>query len=465
MIRSLFRRCTASVPRGRAGHSAMRMAAFASLVMAAWMALAPHATAQQPASAESTRDWEFFTEIPLPDDAATPLSDFVLGAGVFDKARLDLADLRLYDKAGREVPYALRVRRTQAERMAIVAREFNRTPGPNGSHEVSLDLGENPPQHNEIEITTHGRAYRRPVQVQGSPDANDWRVLVERGYLIRYDRAKDPLDVRRLGYADSRFRYLRVRVFPDPEVDKEPVEVGDIVAYHTVDVAGETASISAVVKPREAVMGDGGPGSAWILDLGSENFPCEKLLVNVHETEFVRNYRVESLGPAGSVRRMNPIIGSGEWGRRAGEPIEPLEARFGEHPAARFRLVVTDNRNQPLTIDRVDAVGWARQIVFARSGVQSPVRLYFGNSQAEAPNYDFARQLPARLDPTPVRLTHGERQTNTEFVPRPKALTERYPWLIYVVLSVAALVLTGLLAQLARVAIAEHDARRTEDSR
>jgi hypothetical protein len=440
----------------RAKWAAIVMAALAAAIVSQSKVSAAQADGS---TAESRRDWEFYSEVKLPDADDSPWCDFVLGPSVFDKSGLDLGDLRLYDAAGREVPYALRVRRTQAERQAIAAREFNRTPGPDGSREVSLDLGDNPPPHNEIELVTPGTRFRRPVQVEGSADNNEWRVLIERAYLLRFDHGKDSLNVRRLGYADSRFRYLRVRVFPDPEVDREPVELADVKAFRTVDVPGETFSVPATVGAREDVMGDGGPGSAWILDLGATNVPCETLRVHVGDTEFVRNYRVESLGPVGTVRRFNPSISNGEWSRRAGEPLAPLEAKFGEQPITRFRLIVTDNRNQPVTIDRAEAVGSARQIVFARSGVQSPVRLYFGNPRAEPPNYDFARQLPARLDPAPARLTHADRQVNPDYVPPPKPLTERWPWLIYVVLSAAALVLTGLLVQLARTAIAEHDAR------
>lgn len=467
LVRNTEARRASEDPRACFGlpSRAIRAAFFVATLAATFFAPSQTSAAQADgATAESRRDWEFYTDVKLTDGDESPWCDFVLGPSVFDRARLDLGDLRLYDAAGREVPYALRVRRTQAERQAIAAREFNRTPGPDSSREVSLDLGDNPPPHNEIELSTPGKRFRRPVQVEGSADNNEWRVLIERAYLIRFDHGKDSLDVRRLSYPDSRFRYLRVRVFPDPEVDREPVELVDVKAFRTVDVPGETFSVPATLGAREDVKGDGGPGSAWILDLGATNVPCETLRVQVGDAEFVRNYRVESLGSAGSFRRTNPSISNGEWSRRAGEPLVPLEARFGEQPITRFRLIVTDNRNQPLTIDRAEAIGSARQIVFARSGVQSPVRLYFGNPRAEPPNYDFARQLPTRLDTVPARLTHADRQANPDYVPPPKALTERWPWLIYVVLSAAALVLTGLLMQLARTAIAQHDATHPADS-
>lgn len=431
----------------------------------AWVAAAwppSVAAAQEDASAaESLRDWQFFIEF---DTAAagdgSPWYDFVLVPSVFDQARLDLGDLRLYDAAGREVPYALRVRRAQSESRPITAREFNRTAAADGSRELSLDLGESPPEHNQIELATAGSNFRRRVRLEGSDDGTNWRVLVEQAFLLHFQRADQKLIVERVEYPASRFRYLRVRLYADAEVDRQPVELPEAKVYYAVEVPGEPLLLPAQVGPREAVQGDGGPGSAWTFDLGYDNVPCDRLLVHATDAEFVRTYRVEAAGPPGSDRPFR-FVSRDEWRRRAGESAKPLEARFGELTANRLKLVVTDHRNPPLTIAKAEFSAAARQIVFARSEtLRPPLRLYFGNPKALPPNYDFARQLTDRLDPAPARLRLGERQTNPDYRPPPKPLTERWPWLIYVVLSTAALVLAGLLVHLARSAICEYDASK-----
>ncbi len=431
------------------------------LILVAMFACAAAAFAQSDrATTESRRDWQFFTQIEQPAASDAAWHDFVLGPAVFDKARVDLGDLRLYDAAGREVPYALRVRLARSERQAIDGREYNRTKLDDGSVEINLDLGEHAPEHNEVEIATDGRQFRRGARIDASADDSEWRVLVESANLLRFEHDGKLLEVRRLSYSPSRHRYLRVRVRPDPEVDKTPLELSSVKAYRSVDVAGEEFTVPLKLGAREAVMGDGGPGSAWILELPASAVPCEKLAVHVADSEFVRNYRVEAGGPPESRERFYPIA-YGEWRRRAGEPaVAALIAPFGEQPCTRFRLVITDHRNPPLTLERVDAVGAARQIVFARSDeLNWPLRLEFGNPKATAPNYDFARQLASKLDPAPARLTHADRQVNPDYLPPPKPLTERWPWLIYAVLSASAVVLTALLIQLARMAIAQHDAR------
>ena len=95
---------------------------------------------------------------------------------------------------------------------------------------------------------------------------------------------------------------------------------------------------------------------------------------------------------------------------------------------------------------------------FARPPIeQGDLRLFFGNPHAEMPNYDFARNLPEKLDLSPVRVGLGDVQRNPSFVPPPLAITERFPWLIYVVLSSVSVVLAGVIVSVSRTAIAIHD--------
>jgi hypothetical protein len=123
---------------------------------------------------------------------------------------------------------------------------------------------------------------------------------------------------------------------------------------------------------------------------------------------------------------------------------------FDEQFAAQLRLIVTDDRNLPLTISSAVAESAARQIVFDASQADGPLKLYYGNPKAPAPHYDFAASLPQQLLAPPVRLALGDERPNSIFEPEPAPLTERSPWLIYAVLGVASLALFAVLWRLAR---------------
>ena len=421
--------------------------------------------------------WEYFVPIAVPaadiaPDATTtesqpPLLDLVLGPSVFSFARFDLADLRLYDQTGRAIPYSLRYLRPQSERESVLAEEFNRSESPDGTIELTLDLKKDDIQHNEIEIVTSGENFRRAVEIEGSDDGKTFRPLAV-GHLVRYAKGDQKLDLPSIDYSDSRFRYLRVRVSRDPEQldgDQQPDEflIRDIKVSQQVTLAGSTLTLPGELEPREPVRSYSAPGSAWIIDLGGERIPCDQIEVDIADTEFARDFQIQyelPREPGARVVFESVSLNESFWQRRVGEAKQPMVARFGEVQTGRLKLIVTDHRNPPLTIKSVRFGAPVRQVVFARPTGQSvELRLFYGNPRAEPPNYDFARNLPLKLSVEPARVFYGNIQRNPEFVPPPLAFTERFPWLIYVVLSSVSVILAVMIVSLSRTAIAIHDAR------
>lgn len=399
--------------------------------------------------------WPQFQPVQLPREVPAGPVDFLLTPSVFDKAAYELQDLRLSAGAG-DIPYALRVREPRESREKVAAKIYNRTHGPDQSTEAWLDLNQEGLEHNEIQIDMQGDNFRRRVVLEGSTDAEHWRQLKE-GPLFRLESSHGMEADLNLSYPVSRFRYLRVRVYEDPTLDHEPVKITAVSVYRTVHVPGEDLTLDAVVGPREAVRGDGAPASAWILDLGGANVPCSELEVDFGDASFARDYYLESAGPVGSEERFSRIHNS-EWRRVAGE-TKPLVAKFSEVRAARLRLVVIDHENPPLELRGVKFRAAAREVIFVPPAKHpEAVRLYYGNLEAPTPNYDYARNLPEQLSPPPARATLGPPEANPNYVPKPLPLTERWPWLIYLVLGGVSLVLAGVIVQVARQAIALHDA-------
>jgi hypothetical protein len=405
------------------------------------------------AAPENLADWEWYLEVPVP--RGDRLADFVLTPAVFDGARVDLGDLRLIDGQGRPVPYALRIRRAEDELRPLDARQLNRASHTDHSVEVTLDLSPNAPEHNQLAVTAEGGNYRRRLLVQGSPDDKDWRTLVENGDLVHFRVGARLVDLHTFRYPPSNYHYLRVRLFPDRSQAADRPELRTLLVSRTIQVPGEDVSHTVAPAPREPVRGDGGPGSRWVLDLGAR-VPIERLQVDVAEDEFTRPFRLEQAEKDQPAQ----VLVQGEWRRRPGDPREPLKIDLpAEATGRRLNLIVTDFRNPPLTLQQVRYLAPAREIIFSPAAVSAtPLRLYFGNPGAEAPRYDFASALPARLDPPPSRVTPGEPQRNPEYKPTLPPWTERHPWLVDLALGGASLVLLLILADLARTTIRKHDA-------
>lgn len=445
---------------------------FSSLDLAAWVAAAIACAAGWSAGAdgdlaaggeERLSNWRYYAEVEPPEAAPTPWWDVLVTPSVFDKAREDLKDLRLYSAGGREIPYALRVRIAKSEKEPLEGDVFDPTQTPDGASEVTLDLRRAGLEHNEIELQLPGVNYRRKVQLEGSDDGEAWRLLCERS-LVYFERGELELRDQSLSYPTSRYRYLRLRVFRDPEVDLGPVALEKVTALRRVEIPGETLRLPAELGPREPARVDREPGSAWLIGLGGDRTPVSRIEVEVADAEFVRDYRLEAGGPPDSGRSFYAVA-SGVWRRRAREAPEPLVVSFEEVRAARLRLLVKDGRDPPLQIQAVHHAAPAREIVFAPPPDGAPVRLYFGNPQADAATYDFGRNLPEKLEPAPARAELGAPRENPEYVPRLLPFTERWPWLIYAVMGAVILALAAILASLSREAIRAHDRLASSERR
>jgi len=407
---------------------------------------------------ESLIRWQYFAELPVASGEDSPWYDFHLTPAVFDGARQDLADLRLYDGEQREVSYALRVREAKSKVENMDAEVFNRLKNEDRSWQVSLDLGSSQIQHNEVEILTDRRGFRRRVIIEGSDDRQTWNEIdVE--YLMNFPHDGGTFSHTLVNYPPSRFRYLRVTVHPDPVEDRSrDWQIESVTVRHRVEVPGQQVTRRVDHGAREPVRTPRGAGSQWLIALGGTSVPCRELVVQIDSTDFVRDWRVESAGSDRPGAEFQ-FVASGTWRRKAGEEQTTFVARFPrEVRAARLKLLVTDYRNPPLVITSIQARAPARQVVLeANRNVPGPLRLYFGNPEAEAPRYDFARNLPEQLDPPPQRLELKTRLANPAYQPKPKPLTERWPWLVHSVLAGTLLVLAGLIADLGRAALRESE--------
>ena len=216
-----------------------------------WMsglALFSSARAQTPGAAEPLSAWPYFKELRSPG-AVSGLLDFLLDREVLDQARADQADLRLYDGEGHEIPYVLRVRHQVETQAAFPVREFNRGVE-GGAAVVSADLGAQPVEHNLVEIDTAGVNYRRLADVQGSAHGVAWSTLASQAILFRFSAVGRSVEQLAVPYPVSRYRYLRVRVSRDPQVDSDAPQIVALRVRRSIRVQGEMTPFPADASTR-----------------------------------------------------------------------------------------------------------------------------------------------------------------------------------------------------------------------
>jgi hypothetical protein len=399
-------------------------------------ALGANLWAQPPATPERLSAWPYYKEI----SSRGVLAGFLLDREVLDKTRTDQADLRLYDIAGHEIPYALRVRRDVDTRSLFTSREFNRAVEGNASV-VSCDLGAEPQEHNEAAISTAGDNFRRVAQVEGSPDGAQWFTLASQAILFRFTSGGRTVEQNSVSYPVSRYRYLRVRVERDPQTDRAAPEITSMGVERSVQAKGQTIAFEATMESREADPFQGRPASIWRLDLGGR-VPLQSLVLNAAQRTFSRPFQLEIIDDPASPE----TLASGDL-TRTEEHAAPVRIDFNERFARRLKLTVIDDRNPPLGINGVSFLSAARQVIFEAPA--ETVRLYYGNSKGIAPHYDAASRLPVD-SPAWEHLNLGPERGNPGYRPEPKPLSERSPWLVYIVLIAACAALAGILVNLAK---------------
>jgi hypothetical protein len=148
------------------------------------------------------------------------------------------------------------------------------------------------------------------------------------------------------------------------------------------------------------------------------------------------------------------VVATGDLTRHAGDQQAPLAIVFNnEENVRRLRLQITDYSNPTLDIQEIQASAPAREFVFElKEASTEPLRLFTGNANVTAPHYDFEKELPARLSKPPTNSAVTVLLENREYKPEPLPLTERVPWLIYLVLAASSIALGFVLFSLARTA-------------
>lgn len=390
--------------------------------------------------------WPFFVEV---TPVGAGINQFAVPLHVLDKAGENLADLRLYDANSREIPYAVRVRAGEDDAEEVDGRLFNRANIGSTASEASVDLEQDPGEHNEVEIETEGVNFRRSVDIEGSDTGTGWKTLTTGGVIFSFGSASSTARSNRVSYPVSRYRYLRVRVFADKPREEQPPVITGVKVLMSRREKSEITTWPVSLPDYRLLRHNSAPASAWTLDLDAR-VPCDRLLLNVHDESFSRPFEVEVVDDPNNIR----LVASGELTRRRDDQ-KPVTITFDEVYARKLRLIVTDHSNQPLNVFAVEAGAPLRQLFFElKEPSAQPLRLYFGNAKATEPNYDFEDELQSRLT-TPVHATvAGPLTNNPDYRPDPLPFTERVPWLIYIVLTASSVALGLILFSLARAAMA-----------
>ena len=359
---------------------------------------------------------------------------------VYEAARADLGDLRVFDPGGQPVPYVLD-RGLVPPGPERRPRLRNRGTLDGGVATAVLDFGERVHKHH-LTVRTSGDNFRRRVSVEGSDDGRSWATLTDDAWVFAIP-GPAPARYEDVPLPDNDFPVLRVRVHPEAG-ERARVSIEDV----WVPAGVQTPRLEERLVPRWSRADVPRFQETWLtLDLGARHQPFHAVEIEVEDDRFFRQVRLE----AREEPRLSATasVAPGERWRSVGQGVvyrlrDRGELRqclrlavAGRARVLRLRLLNGDDR--PVRVSGVSVLVPAEHLVLESGG--GTLTLTYGAPGLAAPEHDLARtvepgaDLPlAELGP-PVR-----RDVVADVLP----WTERHPRLLWVGLLVVVAALGAL---------------------
>jgi Protein of unknown function (DUF3999) len=380
------------------------------------------------------RSWRYSRPIELP--RADELDYIVLDQEVFSHSEAQLADLRIIDDLGHEVPFEVRSQITpppQPVTVPATIRENSFVPGQ--FTQVVLDLGDRASFHNSVRVQTPLSDFINWVEVAASDDAHQWRIVNARAPISRF--RKENLEGNQLvRYSENNARYLRVRIQEaEHTFQVTGMEVFSSPAFKTEVPTESGALLGAALLPDAS-----SPASEtqWTVDLGASAIPIARFSFVTTQPEFYRAVRLLN----STDQKEWQSVGGGEIHRFLvnGRTEESLGVRCYEVWGPRYwRVEVLNASDAPLSEVRLSLTMPLQFDLFHPVQGRS-YRLIYGNFRAKQPQYDLARTLHIDANEVVAHLGLGAEEFTSNYVD-PRPFTERHPNLLWIALAMAVILL------------------------
>ena len=288
------------------------------------------------------------------------------------------ADLRLFDKANREVPYLLITPRVEAQWRAarlLPIAPTKLTSGFEADFESALPI-------DRVRIEGLPAPYLKRVQIEGSGDRAHWTLLVPDGTL--FDLPNDGLALTALDLPAGAYRYLRL-TWDDRASRRMPLprQVEVRVASATRGPAPLRTAVAVERRPSEPGM------SRFRIRLPGAHLPIIAIELSVGGGNVLRSARITEGRLEGSTV-VPTELGTATLRRSVRDGLAAAELRIPITPPSesQLELAVDDGNNPPLDVTGATAIFATLPFIFFESTGDTLVAR-FGDERLAAPRYDL----------------------------------------------------------------------------
>lgn len=373
---------------------------------------------------QAWRSWRYSRAISPADEHALGLTTIVLPQEVYEHSANQLADLRIVDDQGREVPYVLGVPSGQTRTDRRAARMQEQSFAPGEFSQYVIDVGPNAQFHNAVLVNTPETDFIEWAEVAVSDDARQWRIVCDRAPLFRFNK-QSLQGTQTLHYSETYARYIRLRILEGAH----RFPLASVSVLYEVTTPEERFPVAALAPAPSANPQE----SVWRADLPSA-LPVNEVRFETDEAEFSRSVTVES----GDGGENWSNAGAGEIYRFHHDDVlrEWLRVGFAGSWSSHWRVRVANGSNAPLSGAQLTLYLAPRSLVF-RSARNRQYLLLYGQSEAKPPQYDLERTIRVQEFQKFPAATLGAEQINTDYED-PRPWSERHPAVLWIAVIIAA---------------------------
>ena len=359
---------------------------------------------------------------------------FVVDEEIWNRARPDLADLRIYDGES-QVQYALSEQRGRTSRQEAAAKILN-LGSVGGRTEFDLDMFDGNTgrigEYDRIRLNLDAKDFVVTASVSGSNELGA-KMATQLPPATLYDFTREELGSNPvLKLPPSSFRYLHVKL----SAGISPVQVKGASIYNLEETKAVWTGVGSCGAPsqiaRTTVIGCNAP---LHVPVDRVRFHVDPKQVNFRRAIVISDASDHYYGTGEITRvRMN----------RAGTTVvsEEMDVPIEDRGSGQLMITVDNGDNPPLTISG-QLLSVERRLYFETQG-KSLLRLYYGDNKLQSPVYDYARFFKA--DPAAAKAEVGPGSHNPGYRGRTddRPWSERHKAILWLAMLLAVVVLAAL---------------------
>jgi hypothetical protein len=312
----------------------------------------------------------------------------------FGKVANDFSDIRIFgitkDKDTIETPYLLRTASERISTTDIVFKTLNLS-YLNEAYFVTFEVPTTE-AINQIKLDFKQQNFDWQVTLEGSQNQADWFTIIENYRILSIKNETTDFQFTELRFPSSKYLFFRLRI---NSKDKPELNAAKIAQHQIADGKYRNYEVRKfnIKENKEAKQTE--------IDIDLQmHVPVSHIKIDVKDSfDYYRpvtiKYLTDSIKTEQGWRYNFRTLTA-----KTLNSLEKNEFMFNSTSLQRLKILIHNQDNQPLSIDKVQVRGYEHELV-ARFTEPAAYFLTYGNSNAVQPNYDinrFTSKVPEALN-------------------------------------------------------------------